>query len=93
MMLLQACAPGDAIAAPCSACLSLSNELHKRVTQEIPRGKIDLRHRLDEKGNRYGPVLDYRSSEMRVDRLLDGLCKLLSKYHLGAEGQKRNLDG
>lgn len=35
-------------------------------------------------GSKY--LLASRSSEMRIDRLLEGFCKLMSKHHLGADG-------
>jgi hypothetical protein len=35
-------------------------ELQRRLDTELPRDKLDMRHRLDEKGQRYGKVIDYK---------------------------------
>ena len=34
--------------------------LRKRMDAEVPRNHLDLRHRLDAQGNRYGKVIDYK---------------------------------
>ncbi|GAX79129.1 hypothetical protein CEUSTIGMA_g6569.t1 [Chlamydomonas eustigma] len=59
---------------PCSACKSISKELRIRIQNEKPRNHLDMRHRLDSSGQRYGKVIDYKSSELRAVELLDGLC-------------------
>lgn len=38
----------------------LQNRLGERLGSEVPRSELDLRHRLDSQGNRYGKVLDYK---------------------------------
>jgi hypothetical protein len=62
------------IESPCSACKSISKELRIRIQNEKPRNHLDMRHRLDSSGQRYGKVIDYKSSELRAVELLDGLC-------------------
>ncbi|KAK6939212.1 protein of unknown function DUF3456 [Dillenia turbinata] len=47
---------------------------------EKPRNHLDLRHRLDPKGQCKGKVIDYRVSELRVVELLDGLCEKMQDY-------------
>ncbi|GAB4816567.1 hypothetical protein N2152v2_003613 [Parachlorella kessleri] len=39
-----------------------------------------MRHRLDKHGNRYGKVIDYKLSELRVIELLEGLCSAMNDY-------------
>ncbi|RMZ55045.1 hypothetical protein APUTEX25_005671, partial [Auxenochlorella protothecoides] len=53
--------------------------LRKRIDAEVPRNHLDLRHRLDAHGNRYGKVIDYKISELRSIELLDDLCDDLKK--------------
>ncbi|KAL2895222.1 Protein canopy-like protein 1 [Bienertia sinuspersici] len=52
------------------------------VVSEKPRNHLDLRNRLDSKGQRRGKVIDYRVSELRVVELLDGLCEKMQDYTL-----------
>jgi len=59
----------------------LSNRLHK----ERPRNALDVRHRLDKDGKRYGKVIDFKVSELRAIELLDNLCGDMDKYHLEGE--------
>jgi hypothetical protein len=47
----------------------------------VPRNHLDLRHRLDERGKRYGKVIEYRLSELRAVELLDGLCEEVGEAH------------
>lgn len=81
----------DAIENKCSACLSVSIELLEVLSAERPRNHIDLRHRLDSKGQREGKMIDYRVSELRAYEILDSLCKRLKDYSLLAvSGSKRS---
>ncbi|KAG6783566.1 hypothetical protein POTOM_009222 [Populus tomentosa] len=57
----------------CAACNAIA---------ERPRNHLDMRHRLDSKGQRKGKVIDYRVSELRVVKLLDGLCDKMEDYTL-----------
>ncbi|KAL9312475.1 hypothetical protein ACSQ67_017927 [Phaseolus vulgaris] len=50
--------------------------------QERPRNHLDMRHRLDSKGQREGKLIDYRVSELRVVELLDDLCEKMQDYTL-----------
>ncbi|KAG1679827.1 hypothetical protein FOA52_012740 [Chlamydomonas sp. UWO 241] len=54
-----------------------------------------MRHRLDKHGKRYGRVIDYKSSELRVVELLQGLCEDLgaSLYtvNISASGRTTNV--
>lgn len=38
----------------------LQSELLHRLEKERPRNHLDMRHRLDKDGKRYGKVIDYR---------------------------------
>ncbi|EFJ48034.1 hypothetical protein VOLCADRAFT_91191 [Volvox carteri f. nagariensis] len=57
-------------------------ELQRRIDKEPVRNHLDLRHRLDKDGQRYGKVIAYRSSELRAVELLDGLCSSMRDYSL-----------
>ncbi|THG07005.1 hypothetical protein TEA_022920 [Camellia sinensis var. sinensis] len=65
----------------CSACNAVA---------EKPRNHLDMRHRLDSKGQRKGKFLttascaiaESRVSELRVVELLDGLCEKMQDYTL-----------
>jgi hypothetical protein len=35
-------------------------ELQQRLDAEIPRNLLDMRHRLDKDGNRYGKIINYK---------------------------------
>ncbi|GIM13745.1 hypothetical protein Vretimale_16808, partial [Volvox reticuliferus] len=70
------------IEAPCTACKSVAAELQRRINNEPVRNHLDLRHRLDKAGQRYGKVIAYRSSELRAVELLDGLCNNMRDYSL-----------
>ncbi|KAL6774237.1 hypothetical protein ACKKBG_A24270 [Auxenochlorella protothecoides x Auxenochlorella symbiontica] len=75
---LQAAAASN-FPAKCSACAWVAEVLRKRMDAEVPRNHLDLRHRLDAQGNRYGKVIDYKISELRSIELLDDLCDDLKK--------------
>uniref|UniRef100_A0A2N9H793 DUF3456 domain-containing protein n=1 Tax=Fagus sylvatica TaxID=28930 RepID=A0A2N9H793_FAGSY len=66
----------------CSACNAVADELEFGLSNEKPRNHLDLRHRLDSKGQRKGKLIDYRVSELRVVELLDGLCEKMQDYTL-----------
>ncbi|KAK1555151.1 hypothetical protein Q3G72_022519 [Acer saccharum] len=66
----------------CAACNAVSVELEIGLSKEKPRNHLDMRHRLDSKGQRKGKVIDYRVSELRVVELLDGLCDKMQDYTL-----------
>ncbi|KAG2441852.1 hypothetical protein HXX76_003460 [Chlamydomonas incerta] len=70
------------IDAPCTACKSVAAELQRRINKEPVRNHLDLRHRLDKHGQRYGKVIAYKSSELRAVELLDGLCERMRDYAL-----------
>lgn len=52
------------------------------MMKEKPKNHLDLRNRLDSKGQRRGKVIDYKVSELRVVDLLDGLCDKMQDYTL-----------
>ena len=56
-------------------------ELQRRLDAEKPRNHLDLRHRLDERGKRYGKVIAYKLSELRAVELLDELCEAAGPAH------------
>jgi hypothetical protein len=79
-----------AAALQCSACEAFASELTDRLAAEVPRSDLDVRHRLDAEGKRYGKVLQFATSEIRAVELLEGICEdgFASKFHL-----VRNDDG
>ncbi|KAK8560376.1 hypothetical protein V6N13_082819 [Hibiscus sabdariffa] len=66
----------------CAACNAVAAELEIQLSKEKPRNHLDMRHRLDSKGQRQGKVIDYRMSELRAVELLDGLCDNMQDYTL-----------
>ncbi|XP_044511285.1 uncharacterized protein LOC123229498 isoform X1 [Mangifera indica] len=66
----------------CGACIAVAEELELGILTEKPRNHLDMRHRLDSKGQRVGKVIDYRVSELRVVELLEGLCDKMLDYTL-----------
>lgn len=66
----------------CAACTAIAEELESGLMNERPRNHLDMRYRLDSKGQRQGKVIDYRVSELRVVDLLDGLCEKMQDYTL-----------
>lgn len=74
--------PGGAIEAKCTACQAVAAELQRRIDNEKPRNHVDLRHRLDSEGHRYGKVIEYKRSELRAVEILDGICSTMKDYTL-----------
>ncbi|XP_020218582.1 protein canopy-1 isoform X1 [Cajanus cajan] len=72
----------DAVDDKCAACKAVAEELEIGLSAERPRNHLDMRHRLDSKGQREGKLIDYRVSELRVVELLDGLCEKMQDYTL-----------
>ncbi|XP_071689807.1 uncharacterized protein [Rutidosis leptorrhynchoides] len=66
----------------CRACNAVAEELELGMMKEKPKNHLDLRNRLDSKGQRRGKVIDYKVSELRVVDLLDGLCDKMQDYTL-----------
>ncbi|KAE8680349.1 glucan endo-1,3-beta-glucosidase 13 [Hibiscus syriacus] len=66
----------------CAACNAVAAEIEIQLSKEKPRNHLDMRHRLDSKGQRQGKVIDYRMSELRAVELLDGLCENMQDYTL-----------
>ncbi|XP_057436788.1 uncharacterized protein LOC130729160 [Lotus japonicus] len=75
-------APSNAIDDKCAACKAVAEELEIGLSREKPRNHLDMRHRLDSKGQRQGKLIDYRVSDLRVVELLDGLCEKMQDYTL-----------
>ncbi|CAO2833709.1 unnamed protein product [Amaranthus hypochondriacus] len=73
----------------CAACHAIAEELEHGIANEKPRNHLDLRNRLDSKGQRRGKVIDYRVSELRAVELLDGLCEKMLDYTLQKTDSKR----
>lgn len=80
LMALVVLAPTCALDAKCNACQAVMSELLERLEKERPRNHLDMRHRLDKDGKRYGKVIDYKVSELRMLELLEDLCKELDAY-------------
>ncbi|XP_078160413.1 TLR4 regulator/MIR-interacting MSAP protein [Carex rostrata] len=83
----------------CGACKAVAGELEIGLSNEKPKNDLDMRYRLNSKGQREGKVIDYRVSELRVIDLIDGLCDKMQDYTLeeldsGKEGwiKVRNWD-
>ncbi|XP_027355937.1 protein seele isoform X2 [Abrus precatorius] len=74
--------PSDAVDDKCAACKAVAEELEIGLSSERPRNHLDMRHRLDSKGQREGKLIDYRVSELRVVELLDDLCEKMQDYTL-----------
>ncbi|KAF2617024.1 hypothetical protein F2Q68_00039169 [Brassica cretica] len=72
----------------CSACNAVAEELESQLLKEKPRNHLDLRNRLNSKGQREGKVIDYRMSDLRVVDLLDGLCDRMQDYTLQKDESK-----
>ncbi|CAH9078350.1 unnamed protein product [Cuscuta epithymum] len=66
----------------CSACTAIAEELERGLMNEKPRNHLDMRYRLDSKGQRDGKLIDYRVSDLRVVELLDELCEKMQDYTL-----------
>ncbi|XP_009618637.1 uncharacterized protein [Nicotiana tomentosiformis] len=66
----------------CAACTAIAEELEHGLLKEKPRNHLDMRHRLDSKGQREGKLIDYRASELRVVELLEDLCEKMQDYTL-----------
>jgi hypothetical protein len=82
MLLLCIAHPIAAIDDKCAACKAVAVELEAALTNEKPKNHLDMRHRLDSRGQREGKVIDYKVSELRVVELLDGLCERMKDYTL-----------
>lgn len=57
----------------------------------MPQQDLDLRSRLDSRGERKGKVVDWKLSELRAMELLEGICKNMADYSIvtGNDGVKR----
>uniref|UniRef100_A0A0D6R9U7 DUF3456 domain-containing protein n=1 Tax=Araucaria cunninghamii TaxID=56994 RepID=A0A0D6R9U7_ARACU len=66
----------------CAACRAIAVELETALSNEKPKNHLDMRHRLDSRGQREGKLIDYKVSELRVVELLDGLCEKMKDYTL-----------
>ncbi|KAI3465463.1 hypothetical protein Pfo_022126 [Paulownia fortunei] len=75
----------------CAACNAIAEELERGLLNEKPRNHLDMRHRLDSKGQREGKLIDYRVSELRVVELLDGLCEKMQDYTLEKVDSRRQV--
>ncbi|WIA40454.1 hypothetical protein OEZ86_013810 [Tetradesmus obliquus] len=82
-----------AIEAECSACEAVAAELQRRLDAEVKRAHLDMRHRLDKDGNRYGKILDYKVSEQRAVNLLDDLCSTMDDYTMVAQEDSSSSTG
>jgi hypothetical protein len=45
---------------PMSMLLLQAAELQRRLEAELPRQQLDLRHRLDKDGQRYGKIINWK---------------------------------
>jgi hypothetical protein len=83
----------DAIAAKCSACKAVSAELQEALNNENKqRNHIDMRGRLDSKGQRYGKLIPYSVSEQRYLELVEDFCEKsrVPDYQLSLADASRN---
>ena len=44
----------------CARDRTLQKELAVKLDKEVPKNHLDLRHRLDNEGKRYGKVINYK---------------------------------
>jgi hypothetical protein len=58
--------PCTAVEAKCSACEAVAASLTEALEQERPRNHLDMRGRLDSKGNRYGKMIDYKAGPLAI---------------------------
>ena len=77
--LLHPCLEAD----PCHRRAAQA-QLRARLESEAPRSHVDARHRLDKDGKKYGKLIKYELSELRMIELLDDLCEGLPNYELAA---------
>ncbi|XP_068660157.1 uncharacterized protein [Aristolochia californica] len=82
LMVISTFASVSCVDDKCAACSAVAAELEIGLSNEKPRNHLDMRHRLDSKGQREGKVIDYRVSELRVVELLDNLCDKMQDYTL-----------
>ncbi|KAJ6411873.1 hypothetical protein OIU84_005026 [Salix udensis] len=86
----------------CAACNAVAEEIENGLSNEKPRNHLDMRHRLDSKGQRRGKVIDYRWIQKDMNGLewiAGTVLQLTSKkpkhiqkiYHLIVEGYWRKL--
>lgn len=78
-----------AIESKCGACLIMADELRSRLAKEKPRNHLDMRNRLNSKGEREGRLIDYKVSELRAVELLDDLCNQVDSYSIASKDGKR----
>lgn len=64
----------------CSACQAVADSFYRRLVTERDSSPVDMRHRLDGQGKKYGKVIDYKVSELRVTELLDRLCEDMDHF-------------
>ncbi|KAM0912626.1 hypothetical protein ACQ4PT_012683 [Festuca glaucescens] len=83
-----AAASASAIGDKCAVCKAVAAELEIGMSSEKPRNHLDLRNRLNSKGQREGKVIDYRVSELRIVELLDDLCDKMQDYTLKKSSNK-----
>eukprot|EP01018_Ginkgo_biloba_P007912 Gb_26038 [translate_table: standard] len=82
LFLFSVVHPISSIDDKCAACRAVAVELETGLANEKPRNHLDMRHRLDSRGQREGKLIDYKVSELRVVELLDGLCDRMKDYTL-----------
>ncbi|KAF8084744.1 hypothetical protein N665_0704s0009 [Sinapis alba] len=82
VVFITICSVGVSVDDKCAACNAVAEELESQLLKEKPRNHVDLRNRLNSKGQREGKVIDYRMSDLRVVDLLDGLCDRMQDYTL-----------
>ncbi|XP_010530329.1 PREDICTED: uncharacterized protein LOC104806916 [Tarenaya hassleriana] len=81
-VILAVFSAGASVDDKCAACNAVAEELEFQLSKEKPRNHLDMRNRLNSKGQREGKVIDYRASDLRVADLLDGLCERMKDYTL-----------
>lgn len=62
-------------------------QLRAKLESEAPRNHLDARHRLDKDGKRYGKVIEYKLSELRMIELIDTLCDHVPDHQLAAANE------
>lgn len=63
----------------CSICDSIMDQLEIAISADSGSSQhVDLRNRLNPRGQRYGKLIDYKNSEVRLFNILDSFCSNLN---------------
>ena len=73
------CVGAHAIESKCTACRLVASALSEKLTKDAHKisndHHIDLRGRLDSKGQRIGSTIAYKDSELRIVEMFEDVCE------------------